>query len=75
MNSDRFMWIVIIGLAIGIGLIAFNAQHGEIAGIALGDFAQLVAYPAPSGWWSAPASSPPSPAGSARRCARSCCGR
>ncbi len=44
MNSDRFMWIVIIGLAVGIGLIAFNAQHGEIAGIALGDFAQLVAY-------------------------------
>lgn len=43
-NSDRFMWIVIVGLAAGIGLIAFNAQHGEIAGIALGDFAQMVAY-------------------------------
>lgn len=44
MNADRFMWVVIVGLAAGIALIAVSAERGEIAGLSLGDFAHLVAY-------------------------------
>ncbi|MBS7541279.1 TIGR02281 family clan AA aspartic protease [Ancylobacter lacus] len=44
MNSDRFMWVVIFGLASGIGLILFSAERGEIAGLATADLAHLVGY-------------------------------
>ncbi|HEY9215725.1 MAG TPA: TIGR02281 family clan AA aspartic protease [Ancylobacter sp.] len=44
MNADRLMWIVVLGLATGIGLIAWIAHNGELAGITLSQMAQLVFY-------------------------------
>ncbi|MEZ0214236.1 MAG: TIGR02281 family clan AA aspartic protease [Xanthobacteraceae bacterium] len=44
MNNDRLLWIVVVGLAAGIGLIAFHAEVGEVAGVPLGDVTRLVAY-------------------------------
>lgn len=44
MNADRFMWIVILGLAAGIGLIAWNAEIGGIAGLSGDRLVRLVAY-------------------------------
>lgn len=43
MNADRFMWIVVIGLASGIGLIAWNAEAGGIAGLSALQLIRLVA--------------------------------
>ncbi|QIB32881.1 retropepsin-like aspartic protease family protein [Ancylobacter pratisalsi] len=44
MNNDRLMWIVVIGLAAGIGLIAWSDATGGIAGLSAGQLAHLVAY-------------------------------
>lgn len=44
MNADRLMWIVVIGLAGGIGLIFWTSRFGNIAGLGAGDLAQLVFY-------------------------------
>jgi len=44
MNADRLMWIVVIGLAAGIGLIALSHDRGELVGLSTGEFAHLVFY-------------------------------
>lgn len=44
MNADRLMWIVVLGLASGIGLILWGAERGEVAGLSLGEIAHIVAY-------------------------------
>ncbi|MFK8252044.1 TIGR02281 family clan AA aspartic protease [Ancylobacter terrae] len=44
MNPDRILWIVIVGLAAGLGILVLRTEHGEVAGIALDDFAHLVKY-------------------------------
>jgi len=44
MNADRLMWIVVIGLAAGIGLIVYSEQQGGFAGLRTGDLAHLVFY-------------------------------
>ncbi|MCS0493944.1 TIGR02281 family clan AA aspartic protease [Ancylobacter sp. MQZ15Z-1] len=44
MNNDRLMWIVVIGLAAGIGLIAWSEATGGIAGLGARQLAHLVTY-------------------------------
>ena len=44
MNADRLMWIVVIGLAGGIGLVFFASRYGDVGGLGANDLAQLVFY-------------------------------
>ncbi|TCK31452.1 aspartyl protease family protein [Ancylobacter aquaticus] len=44
MNADRLMWIVVIGLAGGIGLVFWASRYGEVGGLGANDLAQLVFY-------------------------------
>ncbi len=44
MNADRLMWIVVIGLAAGIGLVFFASRYGDVGGLGANDLAQLVFY-------------------------------
>ncbi|MCK0196193.1 TIGR02281 family clan AA aspartic protease [Ancylobacter sp. 6x-1] len=44
MTGERFMWVVVLALASGVALMAVAVQRGEIAGVAPGDIAHLVAY-------------------------------
>lgn len=44
MNADRLMWIVVIGLAAGIGLVFWASRFGEVGGLGANDLAQLVFY-------------------------------
>ncbi|MBS7543801.1 retropepsin-like aspartic protease family protein [Ancylobacter oerskovii] len=46
MNADRFMWVVVIGLAAGIGLIVWNAEAGGIAGLTTNQLTRLIALSA-----------------------------
>ncbi|SCW81755.1 TIGR02281 family clan AA aspartic protease [Ancylobacter rudongensis] len=44
MNADRLMWIVVIGLAGGIGLVFFASRYGDVGGLGANDLAQIVFY-------------------------------
>ncbi|MCK0209799.1 TIGR02281 family clan AA aspartic protease [Starkeya koreensis] len=44
MNADRLMWIVVLGLAGGIGLIFWASRAGSVGGLNAGEIAQLVSY-------------------------------
>ncbi|MBS9478153.1 retropepsin-like aspartic protease family protein [Ancylobacter radicis] len=44
MNNDRLMWIVVIGLAAGVGLMVWASQHGPIAGLDVDSLAYAVGY-------------------------------
>jgi aspartyl protease family protein len=46
MNADRLMWIVVIGLAGGIGLLIWASHTGSVVGLDVGDLAYLVGYSA-----------------------------
>ena len=46
MNADRLMWIVVIGLAGGIGMLIWASRSGSVAGLDVGDLAYLVGYSA-----------------------------
>lgn len=42
MNADRFLWVVIIGLAAGIGLIFWAHNTGDVVGLNAGQIARIV---------------------------------
>lgn len=42
MNADRFLWVVIVGLAAGIGLIFWAHYNGDVAGLNAGQIARMV---------------------------------
>ncbi|MCJ8142083.1 TIGR02281 family clan AA aspartic protease [Ancylobacter sp. A5.8] len=44
MNADRFLWVVILGLGTGVGLIMWAHEAGGIAGLSASELARVVFY-------------------------------